>query len=232
MATQSLATTAPREFCGGATTRRAPRPHRHRCPVSCFANGSSNRSSSASTTGSTTRRARVQQRIEAVDATLRRLEEQEPLATWPGSPVGGGDEPEATLPEARCAWPRSSGVVVATTLRQQQQQQQQAAAEVLQLVQQQAVALPRQLVAAKVCTGKKCSQAGAAAVMQQLAVVPGVAAQPAKCMGQCKRCVAVQFAGSGGADAALYSGVSPANASAVLAAYQQQQQRTQHQSRA
>lgn len=72
----------------------------------------------------------------------------------------------------------------------------------------------------RVCTGKKCSQAGSAAVLAQLSGMPGVVAQPTKCLKQCRRCVAVEMAsGSGGRCAAdaLYTGVNAANVAGVLA---------------
>lgn len=72
----------------------------------------------------------------------------------------------------------------------------------------------------RVCTGKKCSQAGSAAVLAQLSGMPGVVAQPTKCLKQCRRCVAVEMASGGGgrcAADALYTGVNAANAADVLA---------------
>ena len=72
----------------------------------------------------------------------------------------------------------------------------------------------------RVCTGKKCSQAGSAAVLAQLSGMPGVVAQPTKCLKQCRRCVAVEMASGGGgrcASDALYTGVNTANVAGVLA---------------
>ncbi|EFN52110.1 hypothetical protein CHLNCDRAFT_139415 [Chlorella variabilis] len=77
----------------------------------------------------------------------------------------------------------------------------------------------------RVCQGKKCAAAGAAALLAHYGAMPGVVAQPSKCLKQCRRCVAVEMASQAGptcASAALYTGVSDANAAAVLALHRQQ----------
>ena len=78
----------------------------------------------------------------------------------------------------------------------------------------------------RVCQGKKCSQQGAGALLQHFAAMPGVVAQPVKCLQQCKRCPAVEMAAAfgGGAPPATYTGVTPANAAGVLAMHQQRAQ--------
>lgn len=77
----------------------------------------------------------------------------------------------------------------------------------------------------RVCTGKKCAANGSAAVLTQLASVPGVVAQPTKCLKQCRHCVAAEMAtaGPGGGCAALYTGLNAANAAGVLAMHRQRQ---------
>lgn len=76
----------------------------------------------------------------------------------------------------------------------------------------------------RVCTGKKCTAGGAGAVLATLGSLPGVhAAAAPKCMGQCKRCVAVKMA-SGSGPEVLYTGVNASNAAGVLAMHQQQAQ--------
>ena len=77
----------------------------------------------------------------------------------------------------------------------------------------------------RVCQGKKCAAAGAAALLAHYGAMPGVVAQPSKCLKQCRRCVAVEMASQAGptcASAALYTGVSDAIAAAVLALHRQQ----------
>ncbi|KAL4424191.1 hypothetical protein ABPG75_001492 [Micractinium tetrahymenae] len=80
----------------------------------------------------------------------------------------------------------------------------------------------------RVCTGKKCSAGGAGAVLATLGSLPGVhAAAAPKCMGQCKRCVAVKMA-SGPGPEVLYTGVNASNAAGVLAMHQQQHGQQAH----
>lgn len=74
----------------------------------------------------------------------------------------------------------------------------------------------------RVCTGKKCSAGGAGAVLATMGSLPGVhAAAAPKCMGQCRRCVAVKMA-SGPGPEVLYTGVNASNAAGVVAMHQQQ----------
>lgn len=80
----------------------------------------------------------------------------------------------------------------------------------------------------RVCTGKKCTAGGAGAVLATLGSLPGVhAAAAPKCMGQCKRCVAVKMA-SGPGPEVLYTGVNASTAAGVLAMHQQQHGQQAH----
>jgi hypothetical protein len=122
-----------------------------------------------------------------------------------------------------------------STLERPQQSQQpphlqlQQQAAVNNIVARSAAAAPATPAAAtvvRVCQGKKCSQQGAGALLQTFAAMPGVVAQPVKCLKQCKRCPAVEMAAAfgGGAPPATYTGVTPANAAGVLAMHQQRAQ--------
>jgi hypothetical protein len=71
----------------------------------------------------------------------------------------------------------------------------------------------------RVCQGKKCAAAGGAAVLAQYAAMPNVIAQPAKCLKQCRRCIAVEMA-TGASAPALHTDVRPSTAAQVLAQHQ------------